>query len=471
MPVATTRQVVYLLKIIPAIFAEGRARCNTKQPSVAAPILKHRKPEPASAGPCPAGRLDFVDHVQTPPEEPEQEPILDAVDELAPPPDPGQPPDGTVFGAGDFFKNDDGGDVLSGMAPKQRNPLDHAKVQTFIRRNGAAALPYGHTPAEEQAMVQAFIARNGATQIPLWAATTKFGKRAKEGYNASRRYKPPSGSAAHQQQEAGRRQFYDESMSVAKSGMSLGGCGCPKKGHLACCSGSSGKKRKRDEEWTAADELPSGYCNNRECRLPIGNDRHKDAKYCHGSECRERERYLRNLDRNVANSRKIPGKILGGISIQYRETRYDINRLKSGEKPDFRMPDICEEVDNLLDPFQRAAVIGYKYDIDAVDGRLQLPQDDVRQIRLKREKRQIPRDRIDAVRQALGEDATKLIQKALGQPLRVAYLLPPRRRGVAEMPSDLSIYDDDTIDIEKFRAALDRLAATYAAFNQTQMET
>jgi len=405
-----------------------------------------------------------------PPEEPEEEPILDAVDELAPPPDdPMQPPDGTVFGSGDFFKNDDGGDVLAGMARKQRNPLDHAKVQTFIRKNGAAALPYGHTPAEEEAMVQFFIAKNGATQIPPWAAATKYGKRAKEGYNASRQYKPPSGSASYEQQEAGRRQFYDESMSVAKGPMSLGGCGCPKKGHLACCSGSSGKKRERDEEWTAADELPSGYCNNRECRLPIGKDRHKDAKYCPGSECRERERYLRNLDRNVANSRKIPGKILGGISIQYRETTYDINRLKSGERPDFRMPDICEGVDNLLDPFQRAAVIGYKSDIDAADGRLRgVPQDDDSKIRLKREKRQIPRDRIDAVRQALGEDATRLIQKALGQPPRVADLLPPRRRGVAEMPSDQVV--DDTIDIEKFRAPLDRLAATYAAF-PTQMET
>jgi hypothetical protein len=501
-------------------------------------------------------------------DEPEEsEPTLDAVDELAPPPDPEQLPDGTVFGTGDFVRNDDGGDVLIGMAPKKRDPLDHAVVQTFIRRNGAAALPYGHTVEEENAMIQAFIAKNGATQVPLWAATTKDGKKAKTNYEASRWFGPLRGSPLYAQLTAGRRKFYDEGLSIQKSHGSLGGCGCPKKGHLACCSGSSGKKRK-------PNELPSGYCNNRECRDPITGP-HKDKKYC-DSECRERERYLRNLDRNVANSRKIPGKILGGIRIQYRETPYDINRLKSGEKPDFKRVDIYEEVDDLLTPRQRAAAIAYKHDLDTMDGRIwdpvtlseeeanplwwlrgwiQLPQDDDNQIRgLKGEKRrQIPRDRIDAVRQALGEDATKLIQKALGQPQRVAELLPRHRRGNdalgrdplqtfripetqlgeiqetpsptpherkrqdggrwptltiaepavngvrqfdgllvhgvlylrgvahklpgvarylrglkadAEMPqdqidADLSIYNDDTIDIRKLRTALDKLAVEY----------
>jgi hypothetical protein len=357
---------------------------------------------------------------------------------------------------------------LIGMAPKRRDPTQHAKVQTFIRKHGAANLPFGHTLAEEESLIQSYIAKHGLTKIPMGTAMTAAGKRSVEPGEQEhlRDFRRGIGETktagirpVHRAPDAHREQAdaFEGRRSIQASPMSLRD---EKHSRIAWSDFTKSYRRAVpvSQKLPAEGTLAERSCSNPECMLPIGKDRHKDAMYCPGYRCRKRHAALKTLDKIRQASLPATIRRTSKISCASVEVpKHTIENTQLFRTPDSNIisPHIFEGVtlskdhligrllaDRAISFQQYEAALIYGHDNDDLNANLRAPPRDALDFHVWRPRepvlitRREPYGRVTAANRALGSAATVLVQRALlGQ--------------FAQQ------------DLAKLRAALDALGAAY----------
>jgi hypothetical protein len=447
------------LKIIPAFFfAEGRTSCNEKQPSVAAPILNHRKTAPAQGMPL-AGQLDFVIVSNPVPSRNPIEPVNGRTPLNFEKPEPS-----TVkrLGAGHQY--------APGMAPKPRDPVADAAIEAYLAKHkdgtrSAPPLPVEGPPSRRQLRwatemrskflvhdtrgkvalpkqinrtvivekLESFPWAAGVTRILVGFAVTLYGQKTALAFAG---YVPAKGKrAAYDRQADADYQHYRRRQCVGSSGYNS----ATSVREMIYADGSNLSYQASE---LALDSDLEDVCAYPLCLKPLGKDRHFDSRYCIGRNCAQRDRRrLAKLKVNDANRplrRKFsctevgPSTDLIDIVDVSSLTESEVifqNTYRRGYRS-FRDDPIGRLfAAGLITQDQFDAAADYMADLDEIGARLRAPHRDELDIsvwiprspdsaaqsatEIKRSKAPSPLTRIRVANQVMGREATALLHTVL----------------------------------------------------------
>jgi hypothetical protein len=389
---------------------------------------------------------------------------------------------------------------LTGMAPKRRDPTQHAKVQAFIRKHGRANLPFGHTLKEEGDLIQKYIKEHGLTKIPYRVATMKDAKRWIE--PGEQRYLRQFDKASNAEdselrpvhgqptdERLNKVDAYEEGRAIQASDMSLKDGKYYRKALAWDDSIKDYRYRQavpKDQKLPEEGELAEGAtCDNPECGLPIEKGRSKDARYCRGDYCFRRHAELQTFDKvkragqPAKSRRRVSPRLSPAMSAALlRTTRTGIISCTEVEPAGHPIentelfyttaqkidsPNICIGVafsrDHLLGHLlvdrainfeQYEAGITYQQDDDNLRSRLRAPHRDILDINTWQPRKprtalrlhDEPYSRVTAVNKELKPRATKLLLQVV------------RHGRLAKS------------DLRKLRTALDAVETQYAKYKQ-----